>query len=117
MIDRSLSGTKKTRASMSRRRRYAAWPSSGPACAPLIRAWPLASALYPAFWTAAISAAGETVGGAVTVAWPVAKLTAAMTWSPTALSFFSTRAAHAAQVMPPTDSSIVRVPTVASADT
>ena len=53
---------------------------------------------------------------------PVAKLTAAMTSGPTALSFFSTRTAHAAQVMPPIDSSISRMdpsalPTAGAADT
>ncbi len=40
------------------------------------------------------------------IARPVATLTAEMTSSPSPLSFFSTRAAHAAQVMPPIDSSI-----------
>src|ERR1039458_4454688 len=40
-----------------------------------------------------------TDSGAATKACPVAKLTVALTWS-MAFSFFSTRAAHAAQVIP-----------------
>ena len=69
-----------------------------------------------------ISVCGETAAGAVTIARPVATLTAEMTSRPTALSFFSTRAAHAAQVMPPIDSSISRMsvrvlPAAGSADT
>ena len=43
------------------------------------------------------------------IALPVAKLTAEMTSGPTALSLFSIRAAHAAQVMPPIDSSMSRM--------
>ena len=78
--------------------------------------------MYPASCTAVISACGETAAGAVIIARPVATLTAAMTSSPSPLSFFSTRAAHAAQVMPPIDSSISRMdpsalPTAGSADT
>src|SRR5882724_6923922 len=46
--------------------------------------------------------------GAVTVACSVAKLTAATTSGAILVSFFSTRAAHAAQVMPLIDSSTVR---------
>jgi len=87
-------------ASISRRRRYRAWPSSGPACggpAGPDMARTTTSAVYPAFCTAAISVSA----GAVTAAVPVAKLTAAMTSGPKASSFFSARVAHAAQVMPP----------------
>ena len=112
VIDRSLSGMKKTSARMSRRRRYRAWPSSGPACGASAGpdvAGTISSAVYPAFCTAAISVSAETAAGAVTVAVPVATLTAAMTSGPTAASFFSTRAAHAAQVMPPIDSSMFRI--------
>jgi hypothetical protein len=79
-------------------------------------------AVYPASRTAVISACGETAVGAVIIARPVTTLTAATTSGPTVLSFFSTRAAHAAQVMPPIDSSISRtsvrvLPVAGSADT
>ena len=48
-----------------------------------------------------------TVGGATTCARSVAKLTVAVTPS-NRFSFFSTRAAHEAQVMPPIERSTVR---------
>ena len=105
MIDRSLSGTKKTSARMSRRRRYPAWPlASGGAPA----AGAATSAVYPAPSTAATSVCAETASGAVIVARSVAKLTAATTSGPITWSFFSIRAAHAAQVIPRIDSSILR---------
>ncbi len=76
MTDKSLSGTKKTSARISRRRRYPAWlPASGCASA----AGKATSAAYPAPSTAATNACAETVSGAVIVAFSVAKLTAATT--------------------------------------
>src|SRR5207302_296233 len=65
-------------------------------------------AAYPASWTAVIIACTGTSSGAVTVACSVAKLTAATTPGPILVSFFSTRAAHAVQVMPLIDNSTVR---------
>ena len=65
-------------------------------------------AAYPASSTAATSVRGEMPGGAVMVARSVAKLTEATTSLPIVASFRSTRAAHAAHVIPRIDSSIVR---------
>ena len=107
--DRSLSGTKNTSARTSRRHRRAApaAASSGASSAP-----PTTVAEYPAASTAPIRSATDTCAGAVTVARSVARLTAARTWS-SRLSLRSIRAAHAAQVMPWTASSIRTVLTAA----
>ena len=74
----------------------------------------MTSAAYPAPSTAATSACAETASGVVIVAFSVAKLTAATTSAPIRFSFFSIRAAHAAQVMPRIDSSILRRDTLPS---
>jgi hypothetical protein len=65
------------------------------------------SAPYPACSTASIGRATGTDEGAVTVAFSVAKFTVAETLS-IALSCFSTRAAHAAHVIPWTARSTFR---------
>ena len=65
-------------------------------------------AVYPALSTAATSAAASTSSVRVTRAASVTRLTTA--WAPgTLLSFFSTRATHEAQVIPPIARSIVPI--------
>ncbi len=65
------------------------------------------AAVYPACSTVRTRSSGLTAAGKVTRAVSVAKLTVAVTPS-SLLSFFSTRAAHDAHVIPPIDSSTLR---------
>ena len=64
-------------------------------------------AVYPACSTVRTRSSGLTAAGKLTRAVSVAKLTVAVTPS-SLLSFFSTRAAHDAHVIPPIDSSTLR---------
>ena len=62
------------------------------------------AAVYPACVTTEIRSSGLTAAGKLTRAFSVAKFTVAVTPS-SLFSFFSIRAAHEAQVIPPIDSS------------
>jgi hypothetical protein len=66
------------------------------------------AAVYPARSTTEIRSSELTVAGKLTEAFSVAKLTVAVTPS-SLFSFFSIRAAHDAQVIPPIDSSTERL--------
>ena len=113
--DRSVSGTKNTSARISRRFRSATRAASVPAPPAASGRFPArtASAWYPACSTASISRVTGTDTGTVTAAFPVAKFTAAVT-SSSVPSFFSTRAAHAAHVIPRIESSTSRNPAASS---
>ena len=104
MMDMSVSGTKNTRARISRRRSRRTAASSAASPAPGVPGGAASSAVSPAASTAPIRTWTGTSGGAVTRARSVARLTAATTPS-SLFSFFWTRAAQAAQVIPPMTSS------------